>query len=110
MKIVELNIERELNFRIEGECLKGRVFVGNIEFQEEKKRWACEWDLSYLHHEVSKIYGKDPLDALLNTLDFLATFIRGSERDGYGIWWKEEGDHGGVGFPMTQEEFWKRKR
>ena len=105
---IDFKIERELNFRIGGQHVKGKVFVGDIFFQEPNNRWACHWSLSHLHHGVSLIYGKDPLDALINTLDFLATFIRGSEVDGYAIWWQSEGDNAGMRFPITEKHLGNR--
>jgi len=96
--------------RIGGQRVTGKLFVGDLVFQEGKNRWACHWSLSHLHHGVSLIYGKDPLDALINTLDFLSTFIRGSEIDGYGIWWQSEGDNGGVRFPITERQLLERNK
>ena len=102
MDPVHFCIERELNFSLRGELRTGVVRIGRIEYQADRERWVCQWFLSHLHHGTGHIYGGDPLEALCNTLDFLVSFIRESARDGYQVWWREQGDLGGLTFPMLE--------
>jgi hypothetical protein len=107
MKNIDFRLERDLNFRIGGEHSTGKLFVGDLVWQEDKKRWACHWSLAYVHPEIGRIYGLDPLAALTNTLDFLSSLIRGSEDDGLIVWWQKEGDHAGLVFPQCEGQKWK---
>ena len=107
VNIIEFRLERELQFRIGGEHSTGKLFVGDLTWQEDRKRWACHWSLAQVHPEVGRLYGADPLDALTATLDFLSSLIRGSEDDGLIVWWQTEGDHAGLTFPMSEAQSWK---
>src|SRR5688572_30564230 len=95
---MDCNFERELTFRIRGVETKGKLKILRLEKVEGRNRWACYWSLAYLHPEEGKIFGDDPLDAFFNCLDFLGNLIRGSEKDGLGVWWQYEGDHCGLSF------------
>ena len=106
--MIPFKIERELNFRIGGKHCTGKVIVGDLTWQEERKRWACHFSLAYVHNEVARIYGRDPLGAIINTLDFLSILIRGSEDDGLIVWWQMEGDHGGLTFPLSEGKRWRK--
>jgi hypothetical protein len=106
MKHIDFRLERELHFRIRGEYSTGKLFVGDLALQEDKKRWACHWSLAHVHPEVGRIYGADPLAALTATLDFVSSLIRGSEADGLVIWWQTEGDHAGLTFPQSEGQSW----
>jgi hypothetical protein len=108
MKTIEFRLERELHFRIRGNYSTGKLFVGDLAWQEDRKCWACHWSLAYVHPEVGRIYGADPLAAVTRTLDFLSSLIRGSEADGLVVWWEFEGDHGGLVFPQCEEQSWKQ--
>jgi len=107
LNTIEFRLERELHFRIGGEHSTGNLYVGDLTWQEDKKRWACHWSLAVVHPEVGRIYGADPIAALTATLDFLSILIRGSEDDGLVVWWQTEGDHGGLTFPMSEAQKWK---
>jgi len=107
MNTIEFRLERELHFRIDGEYSTGKLFVGDLTWQEDKRRWACHWSLAHVHPEVGRIYGADPLAALTATLDFLSGLIGGSEADGLVVWWKIDGDHGGLVFPQCEGQSWK---
>jgi len=78
-----------------------------LEWLEEKKLWACHWSLTHVHPEIGRIYGADPLAALMATLDFVSSLIRGSEADGLVVWWKTQGDHAGLTFPQSERQSWK---
>lgn len=104
---IEFRLERELQFRIVGEHFTGKLFVGDVTWQEDKQRWACHFSMAVVHPEVAKLYGSDPLAAVVNTLDFLSTLIRGSEADGLVIWWQTEGDHAGLTFPLSEGKNWQ---
>lgn len=107
MNPVEFRLERQLHFRIGGEYSTGKLFVGDVTWQEDKKQWACHWSLAHVHPEIGKLYGDDPLAAILATLDFLSILIRGSEDDGLVVWWQMEGDHAGLTFPLSEEKKWR---
>ena len=64
--------------------------MGDVTWQEDKQRWACNFSIAHVHPEVAKLYGADPLGAVVNTLDFLSILIRGSEDDGLVVWWQTE--------------------
>ncbi len=72
---IEFRLERELQFRIGGEHSTGKLFVGDVTWQEDKQRWACHFSMAHVHPEVAKLYGPDPLAAVVNTLDFLSILI-----------------------------------
>ena len=103
-----LKLERNLTFIIEGQTKTGTLVIGDLEWLESKSKWACHWSISYIHPEVGRIYGLDPLDALTKALDFLSSLIRGSERDGLEVWWRQKGDHVGLTFPLCEERNWEK--
>src|SRR5438477_12973982 len=111
MSRVNITFERELNIGFRGHPThKGRLVVGEIIFVEEKKQWGCFWFIDNIHTARSKIYGDDPFHALTVCLDFVSDFIRGSEADGWTIYWRKEGDHGGLVFPISEETIIARRR
>ena len=81
--------------------------MGDVTWQEDKQRWACHFSMAHVHPEVAKLYGPDPLAAVVNTLDFLSILIRGSEDDGLVVWWRTEGDHAGLTFPLSEGKKWQ---
>jgi len=104
---ITFRLDRELHFRVGGEHATGKLCVGDLTWQEEEQRWACQWSLAHVHPEVGRIYGADPMAALMATLDFLSILIRRSEDDGLIVWWQTEGDHGGLTFPLSEARRWK---
>jgi hypothetical protein len=107
MNTFAFKLERELHFRVGGEHSTGKLTVGGVSWVEAKKKWACEYSLAHINPEGGRIYGTDPLDALSKALDFLSSLIRGSEEDGLIVWWQTEGDHGGLTFPLCEDQSWK---
>lgn len=107
MNIIEFKLERNLQFRIGGELSTGKLYVGDLAWQEDKQQWACHWSLAHVHPEIGRVYGADPLSALTTALDFLSILIRGSEDDGLVVWWQTEGDHAGLTFPLSEAQKWK---
>jgi hypothetical protein len=105
--LAKFELRRTLTFRIRDRLEKGDVYVGNIAFRADKGKWVCHWSIAFIHPEVFYIFGNDPLDALISTLDFLTSLIRGSERDGLVVWWRSEGDHGGFAFGMVESKHWE---
>ena len=103
-----LRLERVLHFQLSDQETTGTLFVGDIRWQEEKKKWVCHWSLSNVHPEIGQIYGDDPLDALIKTLDFLSVLIRGSENDGLIVWWQNRNDHAGILFPLSEDRKWEK--
>jgi len=103
----KITLERTLSFVIRGEIVTGKLFVGDLEWAEDKQHWICHWSISHIHPEIGRLYGKDPLDAFVKTLDFLSSLIRGSELDGLQVWWFEKGDHAGLTFPLCESQTWK---
>jgi hypothetical protein len=99
-------LERPLHFRIGDALTLGQLFVGDIQWLDDRKAWACHWSISHVHPEIGRLYGGDPLQALTATLDFVASLIRGSERDGLVVWWQQEGDHAGMTFPLCEDRTW----
>lgn len=98
-----LTFSREMHFRIKGVESLGRLLVGGIEeCKSEAKRgfWVCYWSLSNIHPEKGKIYGVDPLDALLNCIQFIIRLIEHHKEVGYEVWWNTEGDVGGLVPPV----------
>ncbi len=108
MNPLPFKLERELHFRIGGQPSTGKLIVGGVVWVEPKKKWACEYSLAHVDPEGGRIYGADPLDALSKALDFLSSLIRGSEDDGLIVWWQTEGDHGGLTFPLSENQTWKK--
>ncbi len=94
MKLQPLPVRRKLNFRFRGKHRTGFVRIGSI-FQKANGMWACRCQLDFIYDIGGKIYGEDPLHALTNCLSFMRSLIRGSEKDGWKIWWLYKGDHGG---------------
>lgn len=93
---MELNLTRTLHFRFGGEVVDGELAFKRLEFQREKNRWACVWSLAFVHPEEGRIYGHDALEALTKCIEFVTNLVQHSERDGLIVWWKAEGDHGGL--------------
>ena len=106
MNDINFRLERELQFAFKGEQTAGTLFVGDVRYVVDRKRWCCHWSLSFVHDEVGHIWGDDPLDAIKCTLDFLSSLIRGSEEDGLIVWWKYQGDHAGLTFPQCEGRRW----
>ena len=103
---VALSLRRELQFVIHGERMTGELFVGDLQFDPERQRWYCHWSLSFVHPEIGRLSGDDPMDALTRTFDFLSSLIRGSEEDGLIVWWRYQGDHAGLTFPQCEGKRW----
>ena len=99
-------LERELRFKITGELVKGTLSIGDLQWNDDKQKWACHWSVTFVHPETGVTYGADPLDAFLRAMDFLSILMRGSEEDGLDVYWKEEGDHSGLVFPLSEEKKW----
>ena len=100
-------LERELHFSVRGEHTMGGLFVGDLKWVPSKGKWACHWSIAYIHPELGQIYGEDPLDTVVKTLDFLSSLIRGSEADGLEVWWRKSGDHGGISFTLCESRSWE---
>jgi hypothetical protein len=60
MNTVPFKLERELHFRIRNQESTGKLFVGDITWLEERKKWACHWSLAHVHPELGRVYGDDP--------------------------------------------------
>jgi hypothetical protein len=101
-------LKRNLFFEFDGKVVEGNLYIGAIQWIEAKNQWACSWSISHIHPEVGKIYGSDPLEAVITTLDFLSCLIRGSELDGLSVWWKERGDHAGIVFALCEARKWEQ--
>ena len=100
-------LERKLHFRIGGEWAEGILSIGDLQWKADEQRWVCHWSVSFVHPEIGKTHGADPLDAFLKAVDFLSVLMRGSEDDGLEVSWKEEGDHAGLVFPLSEGRKWK---
>jgi len=103
---IDINLRRKLQFVIRGERKEGELFVGDLQYDVERNRWHCHWSLSFVHPEIGRMFGDDPLSALTTALDFVSGLIRGSEEDGLIVWWQYEGDHAGLTFPNCETKIW----
>jgi len=103
MREIPLNFVRELNFVIHGEARRGKLTIRSLTFSEAKQKWECHWSLDHLYPDAVSFTGDDPLQALTRTLDFAAAFIRGSELDGFKIYWQFEQDNAGLEFPLFRQ-------
>ena len=104
MTSIPLNFVRELSFEINGERRSGKLSIRELSFSPTKQKWECHWSLDYLYPNTVSFTGDDPLQALTRTLDFVASFIRGSELDGHKVHWQYEGDNAGLDFPLWRED------
>ena len=104
MREIQLNFVRELHFLIHNEPRTGKLSIHRLVFSEAKQKWECHWSLDHLYPDTVSFTGDDPLQALTRTLDFAASFIRGTEKDGFKVYWQEEGDNGGLTIPQTEED------
>jgi hypothetical protein len=100
-------MERKLRFRMAGELVEGTMSIGDLQWKADKQKWACHWSVPFVHPETGMTYGADPLDALLRAMDFLSVLLRGSEEDGLDVFWREEGDHAGLVFPLSEGKKWR---
>jgi hypothetical protein len=103
---IALSLRRELQFVVRGERMTGELFLGDLQLDSERQRWYCHWSLSFVHPEIGRMSGNDPMDALTQTFDFISSLIRGSEEDGLVVWWRYEGDHAGLTFPQCESKTW----
>jgi len=94
VKVKPLPIRRKLHFRFRGQQKTGFVSIGSI-FQKRNGVWACRCRIAFLYHRGGAICGEDPLHALTLSLRLVRDLIRGSEKNGWEIWWLSKGDHGG---------------
>lgn len=101
-----VQLVRTLHFQIGGRLQEGTLTVGNPLWDAGKQKWACSWSISFVHPDKGITYGADPLDAFIRTLDFLSVLLRGSEEDGLEVYWKEQGDHAGIVFPLSEGKKW----
>ncbi len=104
MREIPLNFVRDLHFVIRNEPRVGKLSIHRLVYSEAKQAWECQWSLDHLYPETVSFTGDDPLEALTRTLDFAASFIRGSERDGFKVYWQYEGDNGGLDFSLSAED------
>jgi len=102
MERFDFVFERELNFRFGDKVEKGLMTVGRVEKLNDQ-RWVCYWSIAYINPERAKIYGEDSLQAATRCLNFLSNLIKGHEEDGWKVWWRYEGDHGGLDFIPFKE-------
>jgi hypothetical protein len=105
---IKMKFERTLKFTIGGAESSGKLVIGPIEWSAEREKWGCRWSIDEIHPETGVTYGLDPLDALTKTLDFLSSLIRGSEEDGLVLCWLNPQDHGGLMFPHSEGQFWRK--
>jgi hypothetical protein len=103
-------LKRTLFFELDGKVVEGSLYVGEVQWNDAKSKWACSWSVSHIHPEVGRVYGCDPLDAVVAALDFLSCLLRGSELDGLSVWWKERGDHAGLVFALSEARKWEQGR
>jgi hypothetical protein len=96
---ISCRLQREVNLSSGGEQSKILLTIhGIVRVQEPpgKACWACLWSLGKIHPRVGRIYGEDPLAALLNCVRFLIMVLKNEESLGHRIWWLQEGDCGGL--------------
>lgn len=110
MSPLNITLERELNIKFRDQSAhKAKLVIGEIVFVEARHQWGCYWYIDIIHTKQSKIYGDDPLHALTTCLDLVSAFIRGTELDGWTIYWQKEGDHGGLTFPLSEKQSWLKR-
>ncbi len=107
-ELTNFRLNRRLFFEVHNRAEEGNVFVGDLEWNSDKRKWVCHWSISHIHPEVGVIYGNDAMEAVTKTFDFLSSLIRGSESDGLRIWWQQHGDHGGLVFAMCESRTWEK--
>ena len=90
MKLQPLPVRRKLHFSFRGKHRTGFVTIGSI-FQKSNGVWACRCRIAVILHRAANTYGEDPLQALTLCLKFVRDLIRGSEEDGWEIWWLGKG-------------------
>ena len=100
MNEIPLKFRRELEFEIRGERRKGMLSIESLNFNEAKQKWECRWSLDHLYSNTVSFTGDDPLGALIRTLEFASDFIRGSNEDGFKVYWQFEGDNAGLPFTI----------
>jgi hypothetical protein len=100
MNEIPLNFLRELNFEIKGEKRRGKLSIESLNFNDKKKKWECRWSLDHLYSNTVSFTGDDPLSALVRTLEFASDFVRGSNEDGFKVYWQFEGDNAGLPFKI----------
>ena len=100
MESIPLNLVRELTFEVNGERRTGKMTIRELSFSPNKQKWECHWSLDHLYPETVSFTGDDALEALTRTLDFAASFIRGSISDGHKVYWQYEDDNAGLLFPL----------
>ena len=85
---------RPIKIRVNGNLKSGEIAMSGPSKRADG-RWECECSISFLLDEPMKIYGEDAFEALSLGLFFLGGLVRGSEKDGWVLWWHEENDHCG---------------
>ena len=100
MNEIPLKLSRELEFEIRGERIKGKLLIESLNFNEAKQKWECRWSLDHLYPSTVSFTGDDPPDALIRTLEFASDFVRGSNEDGFKVFWQFDGDNAGLPFTI----------
>ena len=92
-----LNFRRELSFSAGGKVSTGELSIPRIVFLPKKKEWGCHWSISFIKSKATHcIRGADPLEALTRTLQAASALLQDSGTPGLKVWWKTEGDNGGL--------------
>jgi hypothetical protein len=102
MENADFALERTLNFRRAGMLKQGKVTIGGIKFSTDENKWACRVAIDYLWPEPVWLHAEDALEAFRECLLFASDVILGSTEDGWSVWWREEGDHGGLFYFISQ--------
>jgi hypothetical protein len=97
MEDILLNLRRELTFSAGGKISKGELTIPRIVFLADKAQWCCHWRISFIKPEPTQcIRGEDPLQALTRTLQAVSALLQNSGIPDLKVWWKTEGDNGGL--------------
>lgn len=92
-----LSLRRVIHLKRGGVASKGEIWIGQLEYLPERRKWACHFRVSEILPEPMRLYGRDPLDALENSLELVKRLVLGSIKDGWEIWAENPGDCGGFG-------------
>ena len=92
---------RQIEIRVNGSLKSGEIGMSSPR-EGTNGRWTCMCSISFLLDEPMGIHGEDAFEALSHGLLFLGGLIRGSENDGWVLWWQQENDHCGFGGESEQ--------
>jgi hypothetical protein len=98
-----MTLDRTIRFKGFGKSTDVQLIVDGPYLSDDGKIYF-KWSAGILQPSWNLVFGDDEMEALYICLNSIATFMRGMERQGCEVWYREVGDHGGFVFGEWKKE------